>query len=127
MPLFHVWFATKRRKWLLQGDIVDAAKRSVREVAEEHSLGLLECEAVVDHVHLLLDLPDRLALSKAMNLLKGTSACRLFQQFPDLKQDANSGDFWQVGYGNKVVKPLAASQTRRYIRSQWSRLDQYER
>jgi REP element-mobilizing transposase RayT len=62
-----------------------------------------------------------------MNLLKGTSARRLFQRFPELKLDAHTLSFWQRGYGSKSVPLTAAVVTATYIRTQWERLEGYER
>jgi putative transposase len=125
MPLDHTWFATKQRKWLLQGDIQDEAKAQFDEIALRHSIVLLEREAIVDHVHMLLNLPDRAALSKAMNLLKGASSRALFQKYPSIKIDAQTNAFWQVGFGSKIIPPSGEAQVREYIRTQWDRLEGY--
>jgi REP element-mobilizing transposase RayT len=70
MPLLHVWFAATKRTWLLQGDVAEAARQIMIETAKEKSSQLLECEVIVDHVHLLLDLPQRAKLPRTMNDLK---------------------------------------------------------
>ena len=127
MPLYHVWFATKGRRWLLRGEVGETAKQLMWSVARERNIGLLECGSMVDHVHLLIAAADRAQLSKAMNLLKGTSSRRLFQRFPDLKQDAAVKNFWQHRYGAKVVPEGAEAQVRHYIRTQWDRPEKYER
>ena len=127
MPLYHVWFATKRRKWLLQGDVGEAVKELMRTVAEEKRIRLLECEMIVDHVHLLISTEDRARLSMAMNLLKGATSRRIFQRFPELKLDAKVGAFWQHRYAAKLVPEAAAATVGRYIRTQCDRLDRYER
>jgi putative transposase len=124
---FHVWFATRSRKWLLQGELVDAAKDLMKAVATERSICLLECEAVVDHVHLLLELESKADLPKAMNFLKGSSSRRLSQMFPDVQQDAGISGFWQAGYASKIVPPRAVPTVRRYIQTQWDRLEDYVR
>lgn len=41
--------------------------------------------------------------------------------------DAGISNFWQVGYGSKLVEPEAKEQTLRYIRTQWDRLEKYDR
>jgi putative transposase len=127
MPLYHVWFATKRRKWLLQGDVAEAAKELMRAVAEEKRITLLECETVVDHVHLPIGAEDGTRLSTAMNLLKGVTSRRIFQRFPELKLDAGIGASWQHRYGAKLVSEAAAVSVGDYIRTQWDRLEKYER
>jgi len=127
MPLYHVWFATKRRKWLLQGDVGEAVKGLMWTVAKEKNISLLECEMIVDHVHLLISTEDRARLSMAMNLLKGATSRRIFQRFPELKLDAKVGAFWQHRYAAKLVPEAAAATVGRYIRTQCDRLDRYER
>jgi putative transposase len=127
MGLYHVWFATKRRKGLLQGDVSEAARELMMTVAKEKDINLLECETMVDHVHLLLAVDDRAHLSEAMNLLKGTTSRRLFQRFPELKLDAGINSFWQHRYAAKIVPEPAAASVGQYIRTQWDRLDKYER
>jgi putative transposase len=126
MPIFHIWFATKSRKWLLVDEVQEAAKAVLADIAREKGLALLEHEAIVDHVHLLLELDDRAKLPRAMNDLKGISARRLFEMFPDIKLDAHTNHFWQEGYGSKIVSAQAIETTKRYIQTQWERLDNYE-
>lgn len=127
MPFYHVWFATKRRRWLLQGDVAQATRELFWAVAKEKHLGLMECETVVDHVHLLVSAEDRTHLSTAMNLLKGVTSRRIFQRFPDLRMDARVAVFWQHRYAAEVVSEPAAVAVGRYIRTQWDRLEKYER
>ena len=82
MPAVHVWFSTKRRKWLLQGEVGELAEQAIREVATSDGIRLLECQVAIDHVHLMLELDSPEALPLAMKALKGKSAHRVFQQFP---------------------------------------------
>ena len=125
MPLYHVWFATKQRKWLLQGEIQDAARAEFDAIAQRQGIELLEREAIVDHVHMLLRAPDRPALSEAMNYLKGASSRALFLKYPSIKFDANTNSFWQAKFGSKIIPPEREEQIRRYIRTQWDRLEGY--
>ena len=127
MALYHVWFSTKRRKWLLQGDVKEAAKELMVTVAGEKGINLMECEMMVDHVHLLVAADDRPHLSRVMRLLKGSTSRQLFQRFPELRLDAGLNNFWQHRYAAKVVPEPAAACVGNYIRTQWERLEKYER
>ena len=71
--------------------------------ASRHHIGLLECETMVDHVHLLLEAADDTELSKAMHLIKGVSARYLLESIPDIRMDAGINHFWQKRNGAKVV------------------------
>src|SRR3989304_1742795 len=85
---YHVWFKTRRRKWLLLGGGANAAKDAVREAAQRHAIRVLECETMVDHVHLLVEAADTADLSRAMHVLKGASARYLLESIRDIRMDA---------------------------------------
>jgi REP element-mobilizing transposase RayT len=59
--------------------------------------------------------------------LKGVSARRLFERFPELKMDAHTNNFWQAGYGSKIIPLSAIGSLGNYIRTQWDRLEKYDR
>jgi putative transposase len=126
MALVHVWFATKNRRKILEGDLLAAVLDELRSAARAHAIDLLEANAIIDHVHLLLMVGSPSELPRAMNLLKGVSARRIFQSMPELKHDLRTTSFWQAGYGAKLIPPAAADQVRRYIRTQWDRLEKFE-
>jgi putative transposase len=127
MPRYHVWFSTKRRKWLLEGEVGELAEQAMWEVAKNDSIRLLQCKAVIDHVHLMLELESPQQLPAAMKALKGKSAHRVFQQIPDLKLDGRTNHLWQRGYGWKPVPASAELPVRRYIRSQMERVEKFAR
>jgi putative transposase len=124
---YHVWFKTRRRKWLLLGDIANAAKSAMREAAQRHAIRVLECETMVDHVHLLVEAVDAADLSKAMHVLKGASARYLLESIPDIRMDVGTNHFWQKRYGTKPVEPGALASVRNYIRTQKERPEKYAR
>ena len=124
---YHVWFKTKQRKWLLLGEVGEAVKQTISDVAGRHDIRLLECETMVDHVHLLVEAADDTELSRAMHLLKGASARHLMESIPDIALDAHVGHFWQKRYGARPVDPWAVAAVRHYIRTQKKRPEKYER
>jgi len=66
-------------------------------IAQRSSLGnTLAIRGVADHLHVLLSLPATLAVSKAMQLLKGKSSKWLRETFSELRRD---GFAWQEGFG----------------------------
>ena len=124
---YHVWFSPKRRKWLLQGDIDDSIRGLLQETAKEKGRKLLELESVIDHVHLVLELPPNESLSRAIKLLKGVTARRVFQKLPQVKLDAGTNHFWQRRYGSKMIPEGAVDNVRAYVRTQRDRLEKFER
>ncbi|MBI4307414.1 MAG: IS200/IS605 family transposase [Chloroflexi bacterium] len=125
--LYHVWFATRRRKWLLQGDIGPYVLRLIREIAAEKEVAIVELETMVDHVHILLYIEPNQLLSQTVKLLKGISARRAFQTFPDLKLDAQTAHFWQKGFGCRPVSEHERRAVIEYLRTQKARPGKFER
>jgi REP-associated tyrosine transposase len=56
----------------------------IRAVCDDFEAELVEVNSEADHVHLLVDFPPKLALSRLANSLKGVSSRRLRQEFLDL-------------------------------------------
>ncbi len=55
--------------------------------------------ALADHVHLLIKVPPKISISSLMGVMKGKSAIRVFNKFPELKQRPYWGNhFWASGY-----------------------------
>ena len=68
---------------------------------------------VSDHVHLLVTLPTRLAVAKAVKLIKAGSSAWIHQTFPNLRKFA-----WQQGYGAFSVGISRVQETVHYIEQQ---------
>jgi putative transposase len=118
MNCYHVWFGTKRRKEALADhEVSEAVKASFRAIALRTDVELIEVETAVDHVHLLVALPDGRTLSAAMHDLKGAAAREVFLRFPDLKADM-PGALWQKSFGWRQIRPEEIPVVRHYIRTQ---------
>ena len=99
----------------------------MREAARRHAIKVLECETMVDHVHLLVEAENATDLSRIMHVLKGASARYLLESIPDIRMDAGTDHFWQKRYGTKPVEPGALASVRHYIRTQKERPAKYAR
>ncbi len=124
---YHVWFATKGRRWLLRGDVEEFIKLLLQCIALEKQIGLLKYKTVVDHVHMLLELRQDQSLSEAINLLKGISARQVFLKFPDIKLDAHTNHFWQKRYGARLVAPANVGAVWDYIHTQKEHMEKFDR
>ena len=56
----------------------------MRAVCEDFGCELVEFNGDTEHVHLLVNVPPTVALSRLVNRLKGVASRRLRQEFPDL-------------------------------------------
>ena len=59
---------------------------------------IIEAEVCPDHVHMLVEIPPKIAVSSFMGYLKGKSSTMLYEQFGELKYKYRSREFWCKGY-----------------------------
>jgi len=123
---YHVWFPTKRHRRILLGEVEEKVFELFRQIAEEKGYDLIACEAMVDHVHLLLRLSPEQDLSTAIKMFKGISARRVFQAFPNLKMDIGLNNLWARRYGSKTIPPERIPRLIAYIQNQKKDYSKYE-
>jgi putative transposase len=90
---YHVVFSTKNRQALVVEPVRERLFAYLGGIARENGMKALEVGGVADHVHLLLSIPASLAVSKAVQFVKGGSSYWLKETFPNMVDFA-----WQDGY-----------------------------
>ena len=72
---------------------------------------------MLDHVHLLLRIPTRIAVSDFMGYLKGKSALMMFDKHANLNYKFGNRHFWSEGYYVSTVG-LNEATIKKYIQEQ---------
>lgn len=70
-----------------------------------------------DHIHILVKIPPKLAISNFMGYLKGKSSLMIFERFANLKYKFGNKVFWAKGYFVSTVG-LDTKKVQEYIRDQ---------
>jgi REP element-mobilizing transposase RayT len=110
---FHIVFSTKDRRRCIDAKLRERLFPYLGGIARENGMQLLAAGGVEDHVHCLVVIPANLALSKAVQLLKGVSSKWIHETFPEQRQFA-----WQEGYGAFSISVSRIEDTINYIRRQ---------
>ena len=110
---YHIVFSTKDREPWLSEPIRERLWLYLGGIARENGMKALEIGGVADHVHLLLSIPANLAVSKAVQLIKGGSSHWLKEAFSNMDQFA-----WQDGYAAFTVSQSQLESVRDYVRGQ---------
>jgi putative transposase len=102
---------------ILKGDLARRLKVVFQEIAERYEFEIDTMEVKDDHVHLFLSAPPRYSPARVVQVIKSISAKMIFKEFPEVKRQLWSGEFWSDGYfvrsvGDKVTSELI----RRYIK-----------
>ena len=109
----HCVFSTKDRAPILTPEIRERLWPYLGGIASQNGFRAKCIGGVADHVHALLSLPTTMAISKAIQLLKGASSLWINQTFPKLRNFS-----WQQGYGAFSVGISQMPETIRYIEQQ---------
>lgn len=72
---------------------------------------------MIDHVHLLLEIPPKYSVSQIMGYLKGKSALEIFDKHANLKYKYGNRHFWAEGYYVSTVG-INESTVKKYIQDQ---------
>jgi len=81
----HLVFVTKYRKCVFTPEILSTMKSVFSKICEDFEAVLVESDGERDHVHLLINYPPKVSISKLVNSLKGASSKRLRRIHPELK------------------------------------------
>lgn len=95
---YHIVFAPKYRRRVFYAQKKEAIGQILRQLCEWKGVNILEAEACPDHIHLLVEIPPKYAVSSFMGYLKGKSSTMLYEQFGELKYKYRNREFWCKGY-----------------------------
>jgi putative transposase len=77
-------FAVKHRYQVFAGRHPERPEEIMRDVCADFECELAEFNGESNHIHLLVNFPPKVALSRLVNSLKGVSSPRVRQESPDL-------------------------------------------
>ena len=90
----------------------------VGEVARKWNYNIIEMETMPNHVHILLEKSPWEDLAIIVKNIKGTTARRIFERFPELKLDMESNNLWTKGYNYVKHNSASLPNAIKYIREQ---------
>ena len=64
---------------------------------------IIEAHAMKDHIHMLLSIPPKLAVSDFVGYLKGKSTLMIFERYANMKYKYGRRVFWTKGYYASTV------------------------
>lgn len=109
----HLVFSTKYRAPNLKQDFEKDLKAYILNYAKEHELKILALDGTKDHLHVLLNIPPKFPVSKAAQIIKGSSSRWLNKHYFDKNKFR-----WQKGYGAFSINKSLVPETIDYIKRQ---------
>ena len=78
---------------------------------------LFEC-GERDHVHCFVSAPPKLSITAIVKYLKGITGRKLFEHFPEIREQLWKGELWNHSYYVETVGSVSEENIRRYIEHQ---------
>ena len=95
---YHVVFAPKYRRKVFYGEKKVEIGKILRELCKWKGVNIIEAEVCPEHVHMLVEVPPKMAVSWFMGFLKGKSSLMIYEKWGNLKYKYRGREFWCRGY-----------------------------
>ena len=114
----HLVFVTKYRKKVFTDSILKDLEIIFKDVCQNFETELVEMNGETEHIHLLLNYPPKVSISKLVNSLKGVSSRLIRKQHPELKKSYWKGGLWSPSYFASSCGGAPLSIVKQYIQQQ---------
>lgn len=114
---YHIVFCPKYRRKAIYGKLRREIGTYLRRLCEYKGVEIVEAHAMSDHIHMLVKIPPKIAVSSFMGYLKGKSSLIIFENHANLKYKYGNRNFWAEGYFVSTVG-LNKKVVENYIRNQ---------
>ena len=91
-------FIPKYRRKTLYGELRRHMGDVFRKLAEQKESRVEEGHLLPDHVHMLISIPPKYAVSQVIGFIKGKSAIHLARVYGEKKRNFVGQHFWVRGY-----------------------------
>ena len=95
---YHIVWIPKYRKKKLFKELRQELGSVLRELARQKESEIEEGHLLLDHVHILISIPPKYAVSQVVGYLKGKSAIWVARHYGGRKRNFSGQHFWARGY-----------------------------
>ncbi|WP_295435157.1 IS200/IS605 family transposase [uncultured Thiodictyon sp.] len=114
---YHVVFIPKCRRKMLYEQLRRHLGEVFRKLAEQKESRILEGHLMSDHVHILIAIPPKYAVSQVVGLITGKSAIHIARVYGERRRNFVGQSFWARGYFVSTVGRDEGT-IREYIKNQ---------
>ena len=114
---YHVVFIPKGRRKALFGQVRPYLGEVLRRLAAQKESRIEEGHLMPDHVHMMISIPPKYAVSQVVGYIKGKSAIHMARVYGERKRNSTGQHFWARGYFVSTVGRNEEA-IREYIRRQ---------
>ena len=102
---YHIVFIPKCRRKTLYKELRKHLGEVFRRLAEQKESKIEEGHLQPDHVHMMISIPSKYAVSQVIGYIKGKSAMHLARVYGEHKRNFVGQHFWVRGFWVSTVGP----------------------
>ncbi len=95
---YHIVFAPKYRRKVFYEEKRIEIGEILRKLCDWYGVNIIEAEVCPDHIHMLVEIPPKHAVSSFMGFLKGKSSIMIYNKWGNMKYKYRNRQFWCRGY-----------------------------
>ena len=114
---YHVVWIPKYRRKTLYGELRRHLGEVIRDLAQQRESRVVEGHLRPDHIHVLISVPPKHAISQVVGYIKGKSAIHIARNYLGRRSNFRGQHFWARGYWVSTVGKDEKA-VREYIRDQ---------
>ncbi len=114
---YHIVWIPKCRRKQLYGGIAKYLGEIFHELARQRESKIVEGHICPDHIHMLIEIPPKYAVSAVVGYIKGKSAIAIARTYLGKRQNFTGQNFWARGYYVSTVGRDEEA-IKKYIREQ---------
>ena len=114
---YHVVWIPKYRRKTIYGSLRQYLGEVFRDLATQKECKVIEGHLMPDHVHMLVTIPPKYAVSQIIGFIKGKSAIHIARNFQGRRKNFTGQHFWARGYYVSTVGK-DENVVRKYIQEQ---------
>ena len=95
---YHIVFIPKYRRKSLYSTLRKHLGEIFHDLAKQRGSRIIEGHICLDHVHMLISIPPKFAVSNIVGFIKGKSAISIARNFRGRSRNFTGESFWARGY-----------------------------
>jgi putative transposase len=113
---YHIVWCTKYRNQVMTDEVKQFMDDQIRTIADSKDWTVIELEVMPEHIHLFLSAPPFVAPTDIVKVMKGVTAKRVFEKFPQLRRRKFWGNhMWSPSYYIGTHGHVSAETIKKYI------------
>jgi putative transposase len=116
---YHIVFSTKYRRKVLDSEVEVIFKEELTKIAKDNDFTFSAVEVgELDHIHVFVSAKPKNRPSDIVKAIKGITARRLFERYPQIKKYLWGGHLWNPSYYIETIGHISEDIVKKYINDQ---------